>query len=114
MADDGFLQLVPQKRSLDQGKLSAYLESKAQCFSGHVKDFPCSESFFNCRFPAVQEDVSGVCESQWSSTTGIGSIAGINVAEAIGKDKPESKEQTYPKLSSPAHRLKFATAVCFR
>lgn len=93
--------LVPQKRSLDQGELSDYLESKVQRFSGHTKNFPCSESFFTRQSMAAQEDVSGVCEARRRSASGIGSVTGINEEEAIENYKRESENQAYPRLSSP-------------
>jgi hypothetical protein len=101
MAHDGLGQLVPQKRSLDQGELNTHLELKAQCLSGHAKNFTRSESFVECQATAVQEDASGLCEAPWSSATGIASITGSNDAEAIARDKPKSEYKAYPELSSP-------------
>ncbi|CAI7613100.1 unnamed protein product [Penicillium pancosmium] len=101
MVHDGLGQLVPQKRSLDNGELSIHLKSKAQCLSGHAKNLTCSKSSVNCQSTAVQEDSSGRCDASWPPATGVASITSINETEAIARDEPGSEDQACPELSSP-------------
>lgn len=98
MADYDSLRLVPQKRSIDQIELSTHWEAQTNCFSGHAKKFPRSESCFDCQVTCAQW---GVSEARRSSAADISSIPGVNQAEVIKNDKPKSEFRAYPELSSP-------------
>lgn len=114
MAHDGFGQLVPQKRRLDQEELSADLGFKAQCLSGHVTDFQYSESSIHCEYEADQQYASGFCEAPWSSATGVPSIICYNEeAEAIARDNSESGYPACSGLGSPAPVEVCYGCVCF-